>query len=80
MSVRNYTVQPHEYDHGLVYLEVTDNLGKTSRLEVQYTDLINHELGIGYIQDNFPYLSPAERELLMTGISAEEWANIFPDE
>ena len=34
----------------------------------------------GLIQDAFPFLSPGEREFLMTGITPEEWDSIFGDE
>jgi len=36
--------------------------------------------GEGYIQDIFPHLSDDEREFIMIGITAEEWANIFGSE
>lgn len=32
------------------------------------------------IQEAFPQLSPAEREFLMTGITDEEWDQLFPPE
>lgn len=33
-----------------------------------------------YIQDIFPYLTPAERELLISGICGECWEKLFPPE
>ena len=30
------------------------------------------------IQNAMPYLTPDEREFLMTGITKEEWASMFP--
>lgn len=32
------------------------------------------------VQDAFPHLSDADREFLMTGITAEEWLAAFPPE
>ena len=32
------------------------------------------------IQDAFPNLTPAEREFLMTGMTDEEWNELFPSE
>ena len=32
------------------------------------------------IQDAMPSLSPGEREFLMTGITSEEWAEMFPED
>lgn len=36
--------------------------------------------GSGYIQDILGYLSPAERELLISGICDNCWKELFPDE
>lgn len=33
-----------------------------------------------YIQDIFPYLTPAERELLLSNVCPECWEDIFSDE
>ena len=33
-----------------------------------------------HIQDIFPYLTPAERELLISGICGECWDKLFPPE
>ena len=32
-----------------------------------------------HIQDIFPYLTPAERELLISGICGECWKRMFPE-
>ena len=32
------------------------------------------------VQDAFPFLSPNEREFLMTGMLPEEWEEAFPEE
>jgi len=32
------------------------------------------------VQDVFPDLSAEEREFLMTGITPDEWVNVFPPE
>jgi hypothetical protein len=32
------------------------------------------------VQDAFPHLSPDEREFIITGITEEEWDDIFRDE
>ncbi len=33
-----------------------------------------------HVQHVFPKLSPDEREFLLTGITADEWADVFPPE
>lgn len=33
-----------------------------------------------HIQDEFPELSPDDREFLISGITPEEWASAFPPE
>jgi hypothetical protein len=42
-------------------------------------DLMNWQAG-DLIQDALPYLSPAEREFLLTGITEEEWKERFANE
>jgi hypothetical protein len=32
-----------------------------------------------YIQDAFPTLTPVEREFIKTGITPEEWENVFSE-
>lgn len=36
-------------------------------------DLFRYEMGMGLIQDVLPYLTPSEREFIMTGITEDEW-------
>ena len=45
--------------------------------EAQVYDWVNGGVSI---QDAMPHLSPAEREFLMTGITAEEWDSMFSEE
>lgn len=33
-----------------------------------------------FVQDIFPYLSPAERELLISGLCSECWNSLFDDD
>lgn len=53
---------------------------------ILYTILANHEdvaawtMGVGYIQDVLGYLSPAERELLISGTCDNCWKNMFGDD
>ena len=42
--------------------------------------LESYEAGHGLIQDCFPYLSPEDREFIMSGITPEEWKSMFPDD
>lgn len=41
--------------------------------------LLAYERG-ALMQEAFPYLTPDEREFLMTGLTPEEWEEIFPPE
>ena len=56
---------------------VRDNLGGKHELDVSAEGLMNYELGQKHIQDCFPDLNADQRELLMTGISTEQWDIIF---
>lgn len=33
-----------------------------------------------YLQEAFPFLSAGEREFILSGITPDEWAEIFPKE
>ena len=52
--------------------------GKTHDIvmEIDWEDYAAWENGM-LIQNAFPYLTPDEREFLMTGITAEEWEKAF---
>ena len=45
--------------------------------EEEYTDYL---MGGVSIQRMFPHLTPDEREFIMTGITADSWAETFGDE
>jgi len=51
----------------------------TMEMELDLADLAAWENGT-LIQKAMPYLSPNQREFLMTGILPEEWDNIFGKE
>ena len=52
--------------------------GITREMELNITDeqIMKYEAG-ALIQDAFPNLTPSEREFLMTGITEDEWNDIF---
>ena len=52
--------------------------GITREMELNITDeqIMKYEKG-ALIQDAFPNLTPSEREFLMTGITEDEWNDIF---
>ena len=53
--------------------------GITHSMEIVCTkdQLLRYEKGEEYIQDIFPNLSPDQREFILTGITSEEWDEIF---
>lgn len=54
---------------------------KTHTLKVRVEDYITFDSpNRPHIQDCFPYLSPAERELLISGICPECWTKLFGGE
>ena len=66
----------------MVLVAVSALTGKKSAMtlditEAQVYDWVNGGVSI---QDAMPHLSPAEREFLMTGITAKEWDSMFSDE
>lgn len=52
--------------------------GKTRTMTIclDPKDLTRYEMGMGLIQNVLPYLTPSEREFIMTGITDDE----FPKE
>jgi len=52
--------------------------GITREMELDITDeqILKYEAG-ELIQKAFPNLTPAEREFIMTGITEDEWKDIF---
>lgn len=54
--------------------------GCINEVEVYPQDLADYRSGRKHPQDAFPYLSPDERETLITGICPACWDKLFPDE
>ena len=56
--------------------------GKTNTMEINCTadQIRRYNEGQEFIQDIFPELSPEEREFLISGITPEEWDEIFREE
>lgn len=75
-----YTIIHFDTDTQQVTVRLKDLLGHKHDLTVPAEGLMNHEIGNGYIQDNFPDLTADQRELFMTGIPGDMWNNIFKDE
>jgi hypothetical protein len=49
-------------------------------LDITEEQFRNYENGNGLIQDVFPNLTSSEREFLMTGVTDEEWNQMFGEE
>jgi len=52
---------------------------RMKELPVTLQQLERFEKGMETIQDIFPQLSADDREFIKTGITAEEWDNLFAD-
>ncbi len=53
---------------------------RTIELPISEKDLKRYENGDGLIQNIFPNLSKEEREFIMTGVTSDEWDEVFQDE
>ena len=51
--------------------------GKTSEVEINADDYSDYMDGILLVQEAFPYLSPDDRERLISGICPDCWDNMF---
>lgn len=78
---------------GLTYTLTRQGQGKTRIhcIQLQKSIVVNfplEDLNQGwyywmngkFVQDAFRFLSAAEREFIMTGITSEEWDELFPDD
>lgn len=59
---------------------VISGVERTRDIPVNPDDLIAWENGIGNIQDTIPYLNDNDREFILSGITPEEWDEIFSEE
>lgn len=59
---------------------IVSGVERTIDLPVTQEQLDRHSRGEGLIQDIFPDLTADQREFILTGITAEEWDNMFPEE
>ena len=63
----------------MLITKVSQLSGKESSMELDVTQeqLDLYAEGIDKVQDVFPNLNASEREFLITGITPNEWDNIF---
>lgn len=67
------------YEDGTYTFRVRSSCcGKDTSLRVQGADLFRYNQG-ARIQEAFPEMPPAERELLISGTCGECWAEMFKD-
>jgi len=52
---------------------------RTLELDVTKEEVLDYATGDMLVQDAFPRLTPDQREFIMTGITAVEWAEMFGD-
>jgi hypothetical protein len=52
-------------------------ISHTMDLNVTQEQLNRYEIGLGLLQDIFPDLPKEEREFIKTGITPQEWEEIF---
>lgn len=51
--------------------------GETKTLMLRESDIMRYKCGDGMVQDIFPYLSVADRELLISGMCGDCWDKTF---
>lgn len=68
--------------NGVMVTAVSVYSGKerTLLLPITLEQVFKYEHGGALIQDAFPHLDADQREFLMTGVTAEEWNSLFPEE
>lgn len=58
---------------------VQSGVTRTLELPITQEQVDAFEAGT-LVQDAFPHLTPDQREFFLTGITAEEWNELFPPE
>jgi len=66
-------------EHAFTQKSMMSGKEHTVKMVLDINDYKNWQNGM-LIQNALPYLTPDEREFLMTGITKEEWAAMFPPE
>ena len=82
-TIDHITYDPRLIDqHQNVIIDLTDINGKQKRqtMTLLVADLVSWGKGEKLIQNALPYLTVAEREFLMTGLTQEEWDDIFGED
>jgi hypothetical protein len=69
-------VEAYKPEHTYTFVGPCVVTGKEVKVTVKAEDLFRYRQG-AYAQDAFPYLSPADREFLISGMSGEGWDMTF---
>lgn len=65
--------------HEITRASPIDGVSRTTVMFFDMEDYKAWESGRKLIHQAFPYLTPGEREFLMTGITVEAWGNLFKE-
>jgi hypothetical protein len=58
---------------------VISGIERTRSIPVNLDDYMAWQAGLGSIQDLMPYLTDSDREFILSGITEEEWNDMFAD-
>ncbi len=58
---------------------VISGIERTRSIPVNPEEYMAWQSGLGSIQDLMPYLSDADREFILSGITSEEWDEMFAE-
>lgn len=59
--------------------KICKTCGQVIEMEVNEKDLVMYHAGVKKVQDAFPYLTPAEREMFVSGICGDCFDAMFAD-
>ncbi len=77
--MRNIIIHQFNPYSDWVTIQVIDMFQDAHYMEVKTVDLAAYQDG-ELVQSAFPYLTPGQRELIVTGITDEIWDEMFGDE
>lgn len=58
---------------------ILSGIERVKDIPVNPEDMLNWEMGYVSIQEAMPYLTPSDREFILSGITSEEWEAAFSE-
>ena len=68
------------FDQTIVMEKICNITNELYSLKIDIYDYLDYKNGTRYIQDVFDYMTPEEREFIISGLTPSEFDKLFPPE